>query len=1382
LKNGQYLNLMCLNDQGFNRKDAKTQRKLSFSFCFFLLYFCLTIISFSGFGEGTKQLLPDSTVSAAGLYFDHSNGFYYPNFGIINCPPNYRLNIHIKNVGETIMFGLKAQYPNIQFNLRKPNGTIALSGTCPSSYGQTGSIYFYHQAITGPFPLIGGYSPFSYQIINIADTGNYYFELSNLSFGSDLIIDYWDFQVVTGQHSPAIPADMINGRVWSQSWQVYADLGNPVFEPFNGKFYVYSDDGIVTKLAFSNAHVGAVTIFCNPYGCLNTGNFNTDRQSKNTNTYIAFPGIAQYKVFLNDPDSTVYPSGVYGQITGTPYMMPDPGFPPCNPEKLIVVNVDKAGRVEVIISFPYGGSSANVSLYSLVSPGVNFISWDGLDGLGNQPPDDTIITVTVNYVNGLTNLPIWDQERNPDGYLISLIRPVNQTNPVPLTYWDDSQLQPNNSGNPCNNPPQTTNLTGCTPGSIPGFTGCHPWNLNLPDCHDKMINTWWYGSTSSAIFDTSFTGIPSDPEGHGAFRCGAGTVTLHATVLPTQTVDWYATPAGGIPLLAGDTTFVTPIINTSTTYYAEARNVTTNCLSASRTPVTATILPVPVPTITGPDSVCTGTSDNVYSTEPGMTGYTWNVSAGGAITSGTGTDVITVIWNLTGLQMVSVTYTDATGCPAVSPSVYDVTVNPLPIPSIAGPVSVCLGSAGNTYTTESGMTGYEWTVSPGGTITGGSGTNAVTVTWYATGTQSVSVSYTDTNGCTALFPTVFEIVVYPVQVPGISGLDTACSGSTGNIYTTEPGMTGYAWTVSSGGIITSGSGTNEITVTWLAAGAQAITVSYTDTNGCSSVTPSVFHVTVDPLPGQAGMINGVSPVCAGTDGVAFSIAPVPDALAYSWALSPGATIASGGGTNSITVDFAADAVSGNFTVFASNSCGNGLPSPPFPVIVNRSPKVAAGDDLWTCESAPVTLSGSDAENYISLAWTTSGNGTFNDNSILHPEYIPGSEDILSGTVTLMLTATVAEPCSADTDYLTLTIARQATVNAGEDNNLCEGLQYILDDARALNYSSLAWSTSGTGSFSDLHNVNPEYFPGEEDILNGKVLLILTAISAPPCLPASDTMILYIFKAPSVHTEPGGAICEEEPFTVSGAVIKNYSSLLWTHDGSGNLTAANTPSPTYIPAEGEAGTVTLTLTAYGNSACSDTFATGKVEIKIYEPPLADAGTDQYVEPGKSALLTGDAEGGSGAYSFIWEPSALVLDATAEKTQTVVILQDTTFIFTVVDLVSGCRAHDSIRVGLSSVPNPPEEDCIIIPNAITPNGDGLNDTWIIDCIENFPGNKVVIFNRWGDQVNEFENYDNTSRVWKGTNAKGVKVPDGTYYYVLTLKSGNTRTGWIFVRGGS
>ena len=74
---------------------------------------------------------------------------------------------------------------------------------------------------------------------------------------------------------------------------------------------------------------------------------------------------------------------------------------------------------------------------------------------------------------------------------------------------------------------------------------------------------------------------------------------------------------------------------------------------------------------------------------------------------------------------------------------------------------------------------------------------------------------------------------------------------------------------------------------------------------------------------------------------------------------------------------------------------------------------------------------------------------------------------------------------------------------------------------------------------------------------------------------------------------------------------------------------------------------------------------------------------------------------------------------------------------------------------------------VPRAITPNGDGLNDRFIFDVLENnpasFPDNEIVIFNRWGDVIYTARPYNND---WSGTNSGGIAIPEGTYYYVFKL----------------
>ncbi len=354
-------------------------------------------------------------------------------------------------------------------------------------------------------------------------------------------------------------------------------------------------------------------------------------------------------------------------------------------------------------------------------------------------------------------------------------------------------------------------------------------------------------------------------------------------------------------------------------------------------PFAITLIPQPVPTITGAANACINSSGNIYTTESGMTAYTWTVSAGGTITSGTATNSITVSWTNAGAQTVTVSYTNATGCTTAVPAIFPVSIIPLPVPTITGPNVVCANAANIVYTTEPGMTSYNWAVSIGGTITAGAGTNAITVSWPYAGNRTVSVTYTNATGCVAITPTVYNVTINPAAVPTIGSSNDPCINSTNNQYITNAGMLNYVWNISAGGVITSGLGTNSINVTWNNVGSQWVSVSFTNSYGCSSVAPTVYSLFVNPLPGAAGAVTGTSSLCAGTSGVAYSCDEINNATSYLWTVPVGATIASGAGTRNITVNFSTSAVSGNITVAGNNSCGSGIISPAFTVTVDMLP-------------------------------------------------------------------------------------------------------------------------------------------------------------------------------------------------------------------------------------------------------------------------------------------------------------------------------------------------------------------------------------------------------------------------------------------------------------
>ncbi|ULC58956.1 tandem-95 repeat protein [Flaviramulus sp. BrNp1-15] len=95
---------------------------------------------------------------------------------------------------------------------------------------------------------------------------------------------------------------------------------------------------------------------------------------------------------------------------------------------------------------------------------------------------------------------------------------------------------------------------------------------------------------------------------------------------------------------------------------------------------------------------------------------------------------------------------------------------------------------------------------------------------------------------------------------------------------------------------------------------------------------------------------------------------------------------------------------------------------------------------------------------------------------------------------------------------------------------------------------------------------------------------------------------------------------------------------------------------------------------------------------------------------------------------------------------------------------------------------ELGCLLVFNEFSPNGDGDNDVLIINCIENYPNNKLEIYNRWGNIVYEKKGYNND---WNGiSNGRATvnvseELPVGTYYYVLDFGDGSKpKVGWIYL----
>jgi gliding motility-associated-like protein len=433
------------------------------------------------------------------------------------------------------------------------------------------------------------------------------------------------------------------------------------------------------------------------------------------------------------------------------------------------------------------------------------------------------------------------------------------------------------------------------------------------------------------------------------------------------------------------------------------------------TTVTPTVLPVnvnplPLPSLSGPDVICTGTA-GVYTTDSvsGETNFIWTVSGGSIINGGTITDPsVEIRWDGAAPHEVSINYTDVNGCSASSPTLLSITVNPIPVPTITGPASVCYGTT-QTYSTESGSgeNGYVWTVSGGTIVGGGTATDpTVDVLWDGAAPHEITVNYTDVNGCTAVSPTVLPINVIPLPIPSLDGPGIVCEASLVT-YSTDStaGQSNFVWNVTGGTIVSGGTITNpSVSVSWDGIGPFQVSISYTDVNGCVASPPTILPVTVNPLPVPG--ITGPNTVCFETTET-YTTESGSGITNYSWSVN-GGTVISGGTATDASIEILWDGT-GPYDVRVnyedSNGCTASTPTTET-ITVNTGPtSTTFTGDITICEgeSADLTITISGGTQPYNAYISTDGGTTISD-SISIPDSNPFTYS--TGPLTASITFTI----------------------------------------------------------------------------------------------------------------------------------------------------------------------------------------------------------------------------------------------------------------------------------------------------------------------------------------------------------------------------------------
>jgi len=170
----------------------------------------------------------------------------------------------------------------------------------------------------------------------------------------------------------------------------------------------------------------------------------------------------------------------------------------------------------------------------------------------------------------------------------------------------------------------------------------------------------------------------------------------------------------------------------------------------------------------------------------------------------------------------------------------------------------------------------------------------------------------------------------------------------------------------------------------------------------------------------------------------------------------------------------------------------------------------AGVDLNACPDEAVQLQGK-ATYTSSVQWTTSGTGEFENASDRNTTYMPSQEDISNGSVTLSLTAngTVGDVI---TDEMHLVFVPSIILVMDDHINVCQDSDLELHPVIE-NYESVIWSTSGDGIFVNENAIITTYTPGENDLMNGQIVLSLKVTSPAACEVITKEVLVQVQTTP-----------------------------------------------------------------------------------------------------------------------------------------------------------------------------------------------------------------------------------------------------------------------------
>ena len=809
--------------------------------------------------------------------------------------------------------------------------------------------------------------------------------------------------------------------------------------------------------------------------------------------------------------------------------------------------------------------------------------------------------------------------------------------------------------------------------------------------------------------------------------CSGGTVNYTSTLTSGcgsgANVTWWTAATGGTQVGSGSPFIYDPpgsICPAGTTLHAACCPIGSTCATRRAFLIPGTCAPaIAITNVATTNPSCSTPTASINGvTVTGNAGPVFYTLNPGNITNTTG-----IFNGLTGLNY-TLTAADDAGCSVTVP----VTFTPSPgggiPPTVTTPVSYCQGQT-------IGVVPISATAATGGTLTyflpsGGAGsTTAPTPSTVTAGTFTYTV--TQTIGSCVSSPVPIVVTINPTPAaPTVTSVQSFCQGTTPAPILSATG-TGLLWYTSATG------GTGSSTAPTVPTGTAGTLPPYyvSSTQGTCESPRSTITVTILAKPNPPTTTN-IS-YCQGA--TAPILIPVTaNGTNLLWYSGPS------GGTGNTVAPTPTTSTLGTQTFYVTQTV-NGCESDrqTLLVTINATPPApSVTSPVPYCQNAiasPLTATGSG------LLWYAAATGGVG--STLAPTPPTGT----AGPQSYFVSQTTGT-CEGPRATIIVNVTALPAAPTVTALSYCQGapsVPLIATGNGVLWYSN---PTGGTGSTTaptpstTTIGTVPYYVSQFNGTCEGPRAALLVTVNATPSAPTVTSPLAYCQNASAVA------------LTAGGTNLQYYTS-----PTGGTGTASIIPS-----------TASVGSTTYYVSQRTGTCEGPRAAIVVNVSPTltANAGNRVTIARGDQTQLNGTGTAGA---NYLWTASGpLALSSATILNPIANPLQTTTYTLTVSDRNTPAvcpSATSSVEITVVST-------CINVKNAFTPNGDGINDNWVVYeqafCLRP-NGVTVNVFNRYGSKVYESKNYTNN---WNGTY-NGKPVPDGTYYAVIefTLLNGTKQT---------